>query len=189
MNTPQAVAARAAELLRAGCVLMDLETTGMADDPAVQVIEVAIIDAAGAVLLNTLVRPQGRIPPGASRVNRIYDADVAGKPPFPEVYPQIADLLNGRVVIAYNHEFERGVLRHVCRRHMLPEPKPAEWWCAMRAYATFTGALRYARLGDACRREGIPVANAHRALGDILLTLALVKKMAAAATPTRPTLL
>ncbi len=188
MNTPQEVAARAAELLQAGCVLIDLETTGMADDPGVQVIEVAIINAAGTVLLNTLVRPQGRIPPGASRVNRIYDADVADKPPFPEVYPQIAELLNGRVAIAYNHEFEQGVLRHVCRRHMLPEPKPAEWWCAMRAYTIFIGALRYTRLGDACRREGIPVENAHRALDDVRLTLALVRKMAAAAAPTQPRL-
>ncbi len=188
MNTSREVAARAAELLHAGCVLMDLETTGMADDPTVQVIEVAIVDAAGIVLLNTLVRPQGHIPAGASRVNHIYDADVADKPTFPEVYPQIAALLHGRVVIAYNHEFERGVLRHVCRRHTLAEPQPAEWWCAMRAYAIFSGAVRYARLGDACRREGIPVTNAHRALGDTLLTLALVRKMAAAAAPIQPLL-
>ncbi len=188
MTSRQEIANRAAELLHSGCVIIDLETTGMSDDPDVQVIEVSIIDHTGRVLLDTLVKPQGFIPAGASRVNNIYDRDVADKPAWPEVYPQVAAALNGQIAVAYNHTFEEAVLRAVCRRHGLPALAPAEWWCAMRNYQNYTGALRYTRLTNACAAEGIHVENAHRALGDIRMTLALMQKMAGEAGPIQPSL-
>ncbi|GAB4569472.1 MAG: 3'-5' exonuclease [Anaerolineae bacterium] len=188
MTIRQEIANRVAQLLQDGCVIIDLETTGMSDDPDVQIIEVAIIDQQGNVLINTLVRPQGFIPAGASRVNNIYDADVADKPTWPEVYPQVAEILTNRVAVAYNSTFEEAVLNAVCRRHNLPPIRPREWWCPMRAYQAYTGATRYVRLTDACAAEGIRVQNAHRALGDIRMTLALMQKMAEGAGPIQPSL-
>lgn len=188
MNTRQEVANRSAELLHDGCVIIDLETTGMSDDPDVQIIEVSIIDHNGTVLLDTLVRPRGFIPAGASRVNQIYDKDVADKPTWPEVYPKVAEILNGRVVVAYNYTFEEAILNAASRQHSLPRIQPAEWWCPMRAYQTYTGTLRYTKLVDACRAEGVAVRNAHRALGDILMTRELMLKMAAEAGPIQPSL-
>ncbi len=181
--TRRAVAERAARLLRDGFVLIDLETTGFPTDPGVQVIEVTVLDQTGVVLLDTLVRPQGHIPDGASRVNRIYDADVANSPAFPEVYPQLAGLLNDQIAVAYNYTFEQDVLSAVCRRYALAPFRPRGWWCPMRAYATFTGVQRYFKLTEAVFREKIPVTNAHRAIGDCRMTLALVRKMAEAAGP------
>lgn len=188
MSDRKEIANQAAELLHDGCVIIDLETTGMSDDPDVQIIEVSIIDETGKVLLDTLVKPQGFIPAGASRVNNIYDKDVADKPTWPEVYPQVAEILNGRVVVAYNYTFEEGVLNTVCKRHDLPRLTPAEWWCPMRKYQTYIGATRYTKLVDACAAEGVKVENAHRALGDIIMTLELMKKMAQEAGPIQPSL-
>jgi DNA polymerase-3 subunit epsilon len=188
MTIRKEIANRAAELLHDGCVIIDFETTGMSDDPDVQVIEVAIIDHTGQVLLDTLVQPQGFIPSAASRVNQIYDADVRGKPTWPDVYPQVTAILNGAVVVSYNYTFEEGVLKAVCRRHGLAPIQLAEWWCAMRNYQSFVGALRYIRLTDAVAAERIAVQNAHRALGDIRMTLDLMKKMAGEAGPIQPSL-
>ena len=52
---------------------------------------------------------------------------------------------------------------------------------AMRAYMRYYGRGRYTSLVRACQRERIIVKNAHRAIGDCRMTLALVQKMAATA--------
>ncbi len=186
--TRRAVADRASQLLHDGFVLIDLETTGLSDDPDVQVIEVAILDHTGVTLLDTLVKPQGRIPASASRVNNIFDDDVASAPTFPEIYEKVVGLLNDQTVVAYNYTFEEDILRAVCRRHNLPMLQPRGWWCPMRGYQTYIGADRYIRLTDAAAREGIKVVNAHRAIGDCIMTLDLMKKMADSAGPIQPSL-
>lgn len=186
--SPNEIAQQTADLLRDGCVLIDLETTGLDDNPAVEVVEIAIIDQHDATLLNVLVKPQQPIPPEAAAVHGIRDSDVSLSDTFPQLYPQLAELLNGKVVVAYNYTFELNVLRAVCRRHNLPEIQPQSWWCAMRAYTAFRQRARYARLGQACQAEGVPVINAHRAVADCHMTLYLMQKMAAEARPTQQSL-
>jgi DNA polymerase-3 subunit epsilon len=187
-TTRKAVAERAAQLLIDGFVLIDLETTGLSDDPDVAIIEITILDHTGKPLMDTLVNPGRRIPAGASRVNNIYDKDVADKATFPEIYAQVADLLNNKTIVAYNYSFEEDVLNAVCNRHGLPRIAPREWWCPMRAYSVYSGVRRYTKLVKAAQQEGIKVENAHRAIGDCIMTLELVKKMAEGAAPVQPSL-
>lgn len=177
----RAIARQAAALLESGCAVIDLETTGLSDDPRVAVVEIAVIDQDGVVLMNTLVDPRCRIPAAASAVHGITNQDVKDAPPFEEVYPQLAACLAGRPTIAYNVDFERAILDAVCQRLTLPVPAPPAWHCAMRLYAAYRRRKRYYRLGAACQLERITVRNAHRALGDCSLTLALLRAMASAA--------
>lgn len=163
-----------------GFVIIDLETTALNNDPNVDIVEVAILSHHGEILLNTLVKPTHPIPMVASRIHGIYDKDVVEAPSFVDIYPQLEAMLNGQNVVAYNHTFEQDILRAVCRRAKKPLFTPTAWHCAMRAYSAFIGVTRYQKLTVACQREGIPLANAHRALGDCLMTLALMKKMATA---------
>lgn len=161
-----------------GFVIIDLETTGLTNDPKVDIVEVAVVSHQGEILLNTLLKPAYPIPPIASRIHGIYDKDVAESPSFIDIYPQLTALLNEQTVVAYNHNFEEDILRAVCRRNKQPMMTPATWYCAMRAYSAYKGTARYQKLTAACQREGIPLGNAHRALGDCLMTLGLLKKMA-----------
>lgn len=165
------------ELLRDGCIIVDFETTGFPNDPRVDIIEIGIIDHQGTVLMNTLVKPRGRIPFSASNVNGIYDHDVKDAPPFPDVYPELARILNDARAIAYNHEFERGILKTVCTSYDVPRII-SQWRCAMRGYQRFRMLRGFAKLVTACEKEGIVTENAHRALGDCIMTLALIQKMA-----------
>ncbi|MCB9436843.1 MAG: 3'-5' exonuclease [Anaerolineales bacterium] len=164
-----------------GFVIIDLETTGLNDDPKVDIVEIAVVSHHGEILLNTLVKPTHSIPLVASRIHGIYDKDVVDAPSFEDIYPQLETFLNGKIVVAYNHTFEQDILRAVCRRTKKPQFTPMEWYCAMRSYSVYKGVTRFQKLTAACQREGIPLANAHRALGDCLMTLALLKKMATAA--------
>ncbi len=171
------VAQRAAQLLSEGCVILDFETTGFPSDPRVDVVEIAVIDQRGQTLMQTLVKPRTGIPSGASAVHGIYDRDVVDAPMFPEVYAELARHLSGLCVVAYNDAFERDILKAVCAGHQQPQIK-AEWFCAMRGYQNFRGLRSFQKLGNACAREGISVKNAHRALGDCQMTLALLRRIA-----------
>ncbi len=186
--SPTEIAQATADLLRDGCVLIDLETTGLDDNPAVEAVEVAVVSHRDETLLNTLIKPRNPIPPDASAIHGIRNSDVSFSPTFPEVYPDLVRLLNGQIVVSYNYTFELNILRAVCRQHGLAELAPREWWCAMRAYAAFRQKERYVALGQACKAESVQVINAHRAAADCHMTLYLLQKMAAEARPTQPSL-
>lgn len=175
------MAGRAADLIKNGFVVVDLETTGLDYDPKVEIVEVAVLNHQGETLLNTLVKPVHKIPRGASRVHGIYDRDVALAPTFEQVYPQIKEVLHGQAVIAYNFTFEQNIFKALCSRHQQIAFEPTSWHCAMRAYQAYTGSEMFTSLTKACLRESVTVENAHRALGDCLMTLGLIRKMAAAA--------
>lgn len=173
------VTRQTSDLLQKGFVILDLETTGLGRDPSVEIVEIAILDHRGAILMNTLVKPQRPIPYAASRVNHIYDEDVADAPPFQHVLLEMLRHLTGQTVVAYNIDFEKQILRTVLRRAEQP-PIKCEWFCAMKAYSAYRGRLDYFKLISACKTERIQIANAHRALGDCRLTLALMQTMAGA---------
>lgn len=176
MSAKEKVARRCKQLLNEGCVILDFETTGFVSS-TVDIIEVAIVSHTGEVLMDTLLKPQRPIPYGASAVNGIYDEDVADAPTFFDMYPKLLRHLTGQPVVAYNYSFERDILAAVTGRHGLPL-KVKEWYCAMKAYADFSGLFRSSKLTVACNREGIVVDKAHTALGDCAMTLALMQQMA-----------
>ncbi len=176
MSAKEKVARRCQHLLNEGCVILDFETTGFVS-PNVDIIEIAIVSHSGEVLLDTLLKPHRPIPPAASAVNDIYDEDVADAPTFIDIYPRLLRHLTGQPVVAYNYTFERDILAAVTQRLGLPL-KVSEWYCAMKAYTDFSGLLRSSKLTTACKRQGVTVENAHTALGDCLMTLALMRQMA-----------
>lgn len=166
------------EWLQAGFLVLDLETTGLSDDPMVDICEVAIMNHHGETLLQSLVKPRRPIPVAASQVHGISTTMVKDAPSFQKLYPEIAALLNGQKVVAYNAPFEEKILAVVCEREKLPAPAPAEWICAMRTTSAYLGVQRFLKLSVACSQLGVQVSGAHRALGDCRLTLALMQKMA-----------
>lgn len=174
-----AVRERTVQLLKKGCVIIDLETTGFVH-PEVEIVEVAMIDQRGEVLLYTLVKPDALIPASASAIHGIFDSDVADAPGFIDILPELLRCIDGRTVVAYNYSFEQGILEAVCRRYSQPL-LTCDWNCAMQDYAEFKRLERYCKLTDACWREGVLVKDAHRALGDCLMTLGLMRKMAGVA--------
>ncbi|RMG82849.1 MAG: 3'-5' exonuclease [Chloroflexi bacterium] len=163
-------------------VVVDFETTGV--DEQAEIVQAAVINAKGAVVLNTLVKPSQPIPPEAARVHGISDDAVANAPTFVQAYVQLSQALAGTVAVAYNADFDRRILQQTCARYGLPLIKPRRWECAMLNYAAYHGELshrggfRWHKLTEAAFQQGIPIENAHDALGDIRMTLALIQKMA-----------
>lgn len=152
-------------------VILDTETTGLDGS----IVEIAIINVAGEVLLDQLVYPGCPIPASATAIHHITDEMVLDAPGFSAVYEDIRRIVSqaSRVII-YNEAFDVARLRYDARRCALPvlEFKSE---CAMEAYAEWYGewsdyhkSFKWQRL----------TGGGHRALGDCLATLERIKTMA-----------
>ena len=188
----ESISRQARAWLAANALILDTETTGLGDDA--EVVELAVIDCAGAVLLDTLVRPSGPVPAEAAAIHGITDAMLAEAPTWSELHARFCDLVEGRQVVIYNHEFDVRVINQTARRYGLQAPQGFDQvldrgpiHCAMQAYAEFRGEwsaekgrYRWQKLSAAAEQQGVTVTNAHRALGDCLMTLGVVRAMASA---------
>ena len=154
--------------------------------PADEIVQIAILDGNGISVVNQLIKPTIPIPPVASRVHGIADSDVQDAPSFKDIYIRLSTLLAGQVVIAYNMEFDWRMLQQTASRYRLPAMRFGKRDCAMKQYARFKGARHssgrnyvWHKLGVAVAQEGLQVRQAHDALDDARMTLALIRKMAA----------
>ncbi len=165
-----------------GTLFLDTETTGLGS--RAEIIDLAIVDAAGNILVDTLIAPINPIPPETTKVHGLVDADVAGAPLWIEVYPMVAELLRARPIVVYNAGFDRRMIAGCCAATGFPEEE-REWHCAMLHYARFAGErsdhhrnkFRFHKLGDALAAFGLP-AGSHRALSDALACRNLVLALA-----------
>ena len=139
-------------------LFLDTETTGLTTTD--QIIEVAIVDQIGKVLLNTLVNP-GRVAinPHAEAAHGITASMLRGAPSLADLWPQIRSILSGNRVVIYNAKFDRRFFPDNLACAGLVE-------CAMQAFVAVRG-VKSARLAEAAAHVGhVWVGDAHRALAD-----------------------
>lgn len=167
-------------------LIVDTETTGL--DGNAEIVQVGIVDAAGQVVMNQLVRPTSPISPGAAAVHGLDEAALANAPGWVDVYPEVALLLHGRTVLAYNASFDERLVAQTCRRYSLAVPE-ASWTCVMLLAAAHIGewshyhkSFRWHKLLDALDMVGVDLSNdecrLHDAAGDAWLTWRLVNSFA-----------
>ncbi len=173
----------AQNLLAREFYVLDTETTGLGNRD--EIIQIGIVDAGGNAVLDQLIKPSIPIPPGAARVHGITDDDVINSPKFSSLYIKLSSLLAGETVIAYNMDFDWRMLQQTVARYRLPDIRIGKRDCAMKQYAKFKGKRSgqgrgyvWHKLTNALAQESIALGNAHNALGDALMTLELVRKMA-----------
>ena len=170
-------------ITNARVIYLDTETTGL-DDMA-EIIEIAIVDGSGRTLIDSFVRPNRAIPPDATRIHGITNADVAAAPMWGDLWPQVSELLAVHSVVVYNASFDYRMVCQMNRAVALASP-PDDWQCAMLQYSNFAavwharfGNFRWHRLDDAAARFVSPAAApSHRALADAIACRAVVLGMA-----------
>lgn len=156
-------------------LVLDTETTGL--HSGAEICQIAIIDHTGQMLLDQLVKPTMPIPDDVAMIHGITDALVADQPTWRAVRERVIQLIANRVVVVYNAEFDLRLMMQsdlMCGLPIAPYSQIADFRCAMRAYAK---GGHWIKLVHACAAHGIPIENAHNALGDCLMTLALVRKV------------
>jgi DNA polymerase-3 subunit epsilon len=187
----EAISRQARAWLGVNALILDTETTGL--DEHAEIVEIAVIDCTGAVLLDTLVRPAGPIPAEAVEIHGITNEMVAGAPAWADVHRTFCELTEGRPIVVYNAPYDRRVLCQTMRRYGLPVPpeleaadEDAQVQCAMLAYAEYWGEWDVKRetwcwqkLSAAATQQGVELdAPAHRARADCMMTLGVIMAMA-----------
>ena len=95
--------------------VVDLETTGLPESRAAEILEVGIVlldpDADRVGVASSLVRPSRSIPPLVSRLTGLVDEDVEDAPRMIQLRDAVREALAGRVLVAHQADFERSFLR------------------------------------------------------------------------------
>lgn len=157
--------------------IVDIETTG-GHANAHGLTEIAIFIHDGEQIIDqyqTLINPFQEIPIFIQGLTGITNEMVAQAPAFEEVAPQIFSLLDQKIFVAHNVNFDYSFVYHHLKKvgYQLQSKK----LCTVRlARKIFPGLPSYS-LGKLCRSLGIDTPNRHRAAGDAFATTTLFKMM------------
>ena len=156
-------------------IILDTETTGLTNDA--QIVEIAIISITSEILLNTLVKPTEPIPQKTIDIHGIDNIAVANAPTWYDVWAQVPQIFekSGNIII-YNASFDVRMMRQSFEANKMSLPDDfgnLPFVCAMELYSEYVNHY-YAGKGF----KWWPLNGGHRALGDCLATLELIKKMA-----------
>ena len=164
-------------------VYLDTETTGL--DNGAEIVDICVLDHDGSVLVDSLVKPKGKIPLDVIRIHGITNEMVQDAPTWLELWPQVKAALAGRRVAIYNAEFDVRMMQQSHRKHKLRWDLDATFFCVMQLYAQFYGewnysyhSYRWQKLENAGRQCRIKLPNAHRAQADALLARGVLRYVA-----------
>ena len=154
-------------LATAEFIALDTETNGLARERC-ELTEVGAVLVGGGELhdrWSSLVgvgEPLGR---GIQRFTGITQQMVDEAPPPEAVLPQLAKLLQGRVLVAHNARFDTRVLKQAFARAALDWPDPPVL-CTVALARRFAPLQRRRGLASLADALGIEVGETHRALPD-----------------------
>jgi DNA polymerase-3 subunit epsilon len=154
-------------LATAEFLVIDTETNGLGGE-ACELTEVGAVLVGGGELHDrweTLVAGATPLSRAIQRFTQITQQMVDAAPPAGATLPELADLLDGRVLVAHNAAFDRRVLAQAFERADLPWPDPPAV-CTVALARRFAPLVRQRRLAALADALGIEVETTHRALAD-----------------------
>jgi len=154
-------------------LILDTETSGL--HGSAEIVQIAIIDKSGTVLLDTLVRPTRPIPRDASAIHHITDERVKDAPTFADIAPQLRELLHGQTVVIYNADFDCRMLKQSAAACGLIHELGCFFEDAMEPYSAWVGS--WSSFHRNYRWQRLPGGD-HSALGDCRACLNVLKMMA-----------
>ena len=146
---------------------VDVETNGRAGEDC-ELTEVGAVLVGGGELhdrFESLVRVERPLSRGIERFTGITQEMVDRAPPPEEVLPQVAELLEGRVLVAHSASFDHRVLCQAFERAGLEWPDPPVL-CTVAMARRLAPLARQRRLAPLAAALGIEVEGVHRALVD-----------------------
>lgn len=153
-------------------LVLDLETTGVSRND--EFIEIAVVEGlTGKVLIDTLVRPTCLIHPAAYKVHGISYEHLMYAPYIEDVAFNIYKILDGRVVAAFNSNFDKRLLEQTFNKQSLRLPNIKAWHCLMEMSSKLFGKKS---LTDICRELKIK-GGEHTAVSDALAAARLFYKL------------
>lgn len=157
--------------------IVDIETTGgYASDNQMIEIAVAIFDGEKVIeTFESLLNPGRKIPPYIAGFTGISDSMVAEAPSFKDIASSLFQLLEGKVFVAHNVNFDFSFVQKAFAD--LGIIYQARRLCTVRLSRKIFPGFKSYSLGNLCQQLGISLLNAHRAGGDCNATAILFGKL------------
>ena len=155
--------------------VVDLEATGgRTEDNRIIEVGIALMDGISVVsTYHKLVDPGQPIPPFVQKLTGITDEMVLGKPQFSEIAEEIFDLLQGRIFVAHNVQFDYKFMLTEMKRCCIKLNLPR--LCTVKlSRRVFPGFPSYS-LHNLTQSLELPDFNHHRALDDTMAAAEILK--------------
>lgn len=157
--------------------IVDLETTGHSSQQGDRIIQIAIVLMKDWKVVSTytsFVNPGKKIPYFIQDLTHISDKDVEEAPSFEEQAEQIYEILQDKVFVAHNTDFDLPFLQAEFKRVGLPKWFGKHMDTVELSKILFPTAYSF-KLQDITMELGIQLTHAHRADDDALATAYLLK--------------
>ena len=147
--------------------VLDFETTGLKESFALSLALIRIEDDVIKFAKYYLINPKAEIEYGAYKVHGISEADVADKPTFAELWPELSKYISGQILVAHNSNYDMKVIRNELRRYGLV-CKPFKSVCTYKNAKKFIAKtdIENYKLDTVCEHFGIKMGTHHDARDD-----------------------
>jgi len=159
--------------------VVDVEATGgsaYGGDRVTEVAVVAVRDGVATTVFDTLVNPERAIPAWVSRLTNISWDMVKDAPTFREICDQLLGVLDGRVFVAHNANFDWRFLRMEVER-ATGRRLDGRRLCTVKLARKLLPQLRRRSLDYVSMHYGVEIRRRHRAGGDALATAQVFVRM------------
>jgi len=157
--------------------IVDIETTG-GFTPDNRIIEIAVVIHDGQAITSqyqTLINPQRPIPGFITGLTGIDASMLEDAPSFEEIAEELFDILEGKVFVAHNVNFDANFVKEAfARMGMTYNPKLL---CTVRLSRKIFPGYRSYSLGTLCGQRNISIEERHRAMGDAYATAILFSQL------------
>jgi DNA polymerase-3 subunit epsilon len=178
----------ARETMKKNLVIFDTETTGLSPENGDEAVSLGLVSKDGKVLLDTLLRHSRPSSHKALEVHGHTWEETRKAPRLVEVLKHFKQMIDGKDILCYCvNNFDAEILISTCRAHCMPTIDLRRRTIqALEPFAQFYGewndyrqSYKWQSLTTAAAHFGIDTAGAHGAAADCLMTLKVVKAMAA----------
>ncbi|MBQ2462128.1 MAG: PHP domain-containing protein, partial [Clostridia bacterium] len=158
-------------------IVLDFETTGLNTGTcrAIEIGAVRLVRGAIEDSLSILINPHVPIPPKVAELTGITDNMLADKESAETVIPKLMEFIGDAPIAAHNAAFDSAVLHSELRRLGLTWQGPVldTLAFARKLYPD----MKTHKLGTLCKRLGVSLKNAHRAVHDATATAHCLARM------------
>ncbi|MBF0334460.1 MAG: 3'-5' exonuclease [Alphaproteobacteria bacterium] len=161
-------------------VVFDTETTGLSPSQGDQIVSIAGVRIVNGRILtgesfSRIVNPRRPIPPESVKFHGITDSMVADRPPIGVVLPQFKAFCADAVLVAHNAAFDLKFIRMRERDARVTFDNPVLDTMLLSSWVD--GSKDNQSLDAIAERYGIDVTDRHTALGDAMVTAALLLRL------------
>ena len=163
--------------------ILDVETTG-ASAPYDRIIEIGVIRIEKNKIVKkfeTLINPEVTISPFIENLTGIVGRQLKDAPLFSEIKSDLAELLDGCVLVAHNARFDYSFIRNEYKR--IGVPYSAKQLCTVKLSRLLFPNFSHHNLDSIIERFEIKCERRHRALDDAMVLWDFLQKVGNTTTP------